>query len=108
MNHKALVAVMLGLFCATAAETQTHPSVPSGSLLDKDDPLGGRKASELVGKEHHSTGRCDDYCMNACGDFAWGGDTIVECNGCTAGGKSKCFPGAEHYGDAWAGEKAEL
>ena len=46
--------------------------------------------------------------MNACGDFAWGGDTIVECNGCTAGGKSKCFPGAEHYGDAWAGEKAEL
>ena len=107
-----LSSAVLALLCSTAALADTGSGIPAdasaASASTDSNPLAGRKASELIPAEHHSSGRCDDYCMNPCGDFAWGGDTIIECNGCKKDDpKTKCFPGAEHYGDDWA-EKTEL
>jgi hypothetical protein len=40
-----------------------------------------------------------DYCANPCSQFAWGSDTIKECNGC--GSDKKCAPDQPYYGDDW-------
>ena len=41
--------------CATEALAETL-TPRGGDSVDKDDPLGGRKASEFIGKEHQAPG----------------------------------------------------
>ena len=97
------------LVAHAAAVSAPGESAAEESGATGSDPLGGKKPSELIKDHQLQTGRCDDYCHHACGEFAWGGDTIIECNGCsTDDDKIKCHPGAEHYGDSWVESKVEL
>ena len=97
------------LVAHAAAVSAPGESAAEESGATGSDPLGGKKPSELIKDHQLQTGRCDDYCHHACGEFAWGGDTIIECNGCsTDDDKIKCHPGAEHYGDLWVESKVEL
>ena len=98
----------LVLILGVIAQEDGVADAPVDAPADASDPLGGRKPSELIEEHKKNTGRCDDYCGNPCSEFAWGGDTILECNGCKEGDNVKCFPGAPHYGDDWAERKVEL
>ena len=72
---------------------------PGAEVMDK-------KYSEYLNDEEKTSGICEQYCENPCSQFAWGSDTIKECNGCDD--SKKCHPGAEHYGDEWIAKHPEL
>jgi len=80
------------------SETEQAPE------MDEHGHPVGPPSSHLTDEEKTS-GMCEEYCRNSCAHFAWGADTIKECNGCEPGKTYKCAPGAKHYGDKWVHEE---
>jgi hypothetical protein len=85
-------------------ENEPAAAVPEENELAAAVPE--RKYSEYLTEEEKGSGICEQYCENPCSQFAWGSDTIKECNGCDS--NKKCFPGAEYYGDNWIAKHNEL
>ena len=92
-------------------QAQGEPEDMGAPPGDEDDAyappdIGEQKYSDLLSDAEKTSGICEDYCVNPCSQFAWGSDTIKECNGC--GEDKQCAPGKPHYGDEWKHIRNEL